>query len=279
MPSRCLTVVCLIAALVLVGGCGSTTPASTPIPPAATATPVPPAATPVPPTAVPSPTAVPLAPVEVEAVSFRTGDGVRLDGNLYTSEGAKGSVVLLAHMGLDDQRGWAGFAKHVAGRGWPALTFDFRCFGQSGCDRQRSGNADEFYLQDILAATRYLRGRGYSGIVCMGASLGGSACINLAMEEDLAGLVVIASGNPYPISAKHFPDDLVSPDMPKLFVVAEYDPYAVARTAVPNLYELSTEPRELRTFPGTAHGTEMFSTEYGGEFRDLVANFLLQLIR
>jgi pimeloyl-ACP methyl ester carboxylesterase len=220
------------------------------------------------------PTTTPLPPVKAEPVYFVTGDGLRLDGNLYSSEEAGETAVLLAHMGLSDQRSWSTFARQIAGMGWPALTFDFRCFGRSDCDQLSGGNADALYLKDIRTAARYLRSQGYARIVCMGASLGGSACMNLALEEELAGLVIIASGNPYPISTKRFPDDLISPAMPKLFIVAEQDRYTTVVYAIPQLYERSPEPKELHILPETAHGTELFGTASADEFRQLLIEFL-----
>ena len=140
-------------------------------------------------------------------------------------------------------------------------------------------SSPEAHLADLRAAFDLLRERGYRRIVCAGASLGARACISAALFEEMAGLVFLAGPDPGIVDGRQYPQDLVSPDMPKLFVVAEYDPYAVARTAVPSLYEISPEPRDLRTFPGTAHGTDLFSTEYGTEFRDLLADFLLEAMR
>jgi hypothetical protein len=41
-----------------------------------------------------------------------------------------------------------------------------------------------------------------------------------------------------------------------------------------NLYEQSPEPKQIKIFPGTVHGTELFETEYGSEFTELLVNFL-----
>ena len=61
--------------------------------------------------------------------------------------------------------------------------------------------------------------------------------------------------------------------MPKLFIVADKDRYAQVVPAISSLYDKSPEPKKLKTFPGTVHGTELFATESGAEFRDLLTRF------
>jgi pimeloyl-ACP methyl ester carboxylesterase len=107
-----------------------------------------------------------------------------------------------------------------------ALTFDFRCFGLSECGKL--GSAEYLHAQDIRAAIQLLRDRGFERIVCMGASMGGTACLNAALEEELAGLVVIASTAPTNMN-KQYPQDLVDPAMPKLFIVTEKGPLCRGR--------------------------------------------------
>jgi pimeloyl-ACP methyl ester carboxylesterase len=221
-------------------------------------------------TVIPDPTLL-----QVERLDFLTADGITLTGSLFHDAEPGDAVVLLGHMGGRDQRDWQVFARLLAGKGLPAFALDFRCHGESGCD----ASMPEAHLADLRAAFDLLRERGYRHIACVGASLGARACISAALYEEMAGLAFLAGPDPGIVEGRQYPQDLISPDMPKLFVVTEYDPYAVARTAVPNLYEISPEPRDLRTFPGTAHGTELFSTEYGEELCDLLVNFLLEAMR
>jgi formylglycine-generating enzyme required for sulfatase activity len=106
----------------------------------------------------------------------------------------------------------------------------------------------------------------------MGGSFGGDACMNAALDEELAGLVVIASPEPAPLQ-KRYPEDLASPTMPKLFIVTEQD-FTQVTAAMSLLYEVSPEPKQIKIFPGTVHGTELFDARYGGDFRALLVNFL-----
>jgi len=251
--------------LILTAGCAGAALPPTPMLPGAT--PVPPTATAVPPasTAMPTPTQTPQGQI----VSFTAEDGVKLSGTLFLAKGD--TAVALAHMGIADQKSWHPFAGHIAGRGFTALTFDFRCFGLSDCGKM--GQSESLFTRDIRAAIRFLHERGLKRIACMGASMGGTACMNAALDEELAGMVVIASTAPL-YMGKQYPEDLVNPAMPKLFIVADKDRYAQVIPAISSLYDRSPEPKKLRTFPSTVHGTELFGTEYGAELRDLLTQFM-----
>jgi len=258
-------------------------PTATPLPTVAPTTPAPPTPTPLPtatpttpapPTPTPLPTVMPTTPVPIvkystEIVSLTTEDDIKLAGTLFLSEGD--TAVVLTHMaGENDQQNWIPFAKQIAGRGFTALTFDFRCYGQSDCGGNTSGDV---LSRDIGVAIGFLREQGFQRIVCMGASMGGRGCVSVAFDEELAGLGIVSgtgSGNP----DKQNLADFVSPDMPKLFIVSEND-HIVDRTAVmTRLYESAPEPKVFKTFPGSADGTELFGIKHGKEFRETLLNFL-----
>jgi dienelactone hydrolase len=207
-----------------------------------------------------------------QVVSFTAEDGVKLAGALFPAQGD--TAVVLAHMGIADQKSWQSFAGYIAGRGFTALTFDFRCYGLSECGKL--GKNESLHALDIRAAIRFLRGRGVKRIVCMGASMGGAACMSAALEEELAGMVVIASPAPL-YMGKEYPKDLINPAMSKLFIVAEKDRYAQVVPAIYSLYDRSPGPKKLGIFPGTVHGTELFATQSGAEFRDLLTHFMEDL--
>jgi pimeloyl-ACP methyl ester carboxylesterase len=241
-----------------------------------TVTSEPPTPTPLPtatPTPTPSPTVTPTpAPTleySTETVSLTTEDNLTLAGTLFLSEGD--IAVVLTHMaGENDQKNWTSFAKQLAGRGFTALTFDFRCYGQSDCGGDTSG---DILSRDIRAALDFLREQGFQSIVCMGASMGGRGCVSVAFDEELAGLVVVSgtgSGDPNKQDLANF----VNPDMPKLFIVSEKDPTADRTLEMTRLYESAPEPKIFKTFPGSAHGTELFRTQHVKEFRETLLNFL-----
>lgn len=276
----------LLVALCLGFNACSPTPEPTPtatLPPA----PVPQTATPasLPPTVVPSETPTPTAsstlpPVEllltptttdfeVAYAVFKTSDGVQLMGKLY---GEGEMAVVLAHQGSTgaNHRDWQFFAELIAGRGFAALAFDFRGYGNS----QGQAGQVNIALRDIQAALDYLEGLGYRRFVCMGASLGGTACLKAATENDLAGLVVISSPMSLGPPTKVTPEELAELTVPKLYITSENDRSEHIPSVMAEMHELSAAPKRLRTFPGQAHGTELFDGPYGEEFTGELLLFL-----
>ena len=76
---------------------------------------------------------------KTKEVSFRTADGVTLQGTLYPASGkkSKDAVVMILHDfdhkkgGGSNQAGWGDLAKDLQDNGYAVLTFDFRGFGNS----------------------------------------------------------------------------------------------------------------------------------------------------
>lgn len=211
---------------------------------------------------------------DTETVSFPTEDGLSLSGNYFHTEGDV--AVLFAHMsGPNDQKNWLPFAHQVAQRGFPALTFDMRCYGESDC----RGGTDPGWVtltRDMQAAVQFLRDKGFARIVCAGASMGGRACITVAFDEELAGLVIVSgtgSNDPEKADLK----DMLNPDMPKLFIVSEKDPTVNVTADMTRLYEAAPQPKQIQIFPGSAHGTEFFKTKDGEALSRLIYDFLYSL--
>jgi esterase/lipase len=246
----------------------------------ATATPTaePSTPTPEPPTLTPfptnTPTSVPIFDYSIETVSFTTEDDIELEGTLFLSEGD--TAVVFAHMagGDNDQQNWIPFAKEVARRGFTALTFNFRCYGESGCGGRDSGSI--LLSKDVGAAIDFLRKQGFERIVCAGASMGGRGCVNVAFDRELEGIIIVAG------TGSSDPDrqdlaDFISPNMPKLFIVSENDHIVDRTLAMTSLYESAPEPKIFKTYPGSAHGTELFDTRYAQAFRETIFSFLYEI--
>lgn len=213
----------------------------------------------------PAPQAAPSRP-EGE-VTFTTEDGITLSGTIF----GQGSIaVVLAHMRPTDQTSWQPFAQGLAQNGFTALTFDFRGYGKSGGSRNYGVLA-----KDVRAALAYLRDSGFDRMVCIGASMGGTACGTASHEAGLIGLVMLSS----PL-AMEAPLELTAADFadltyPKLFVASQDDqPYA---SHVQQMFNWSAEPKQIGFFSGDAHGTYIFDTAHAGELRDLLVNFLAAL--
>jgi alpha/beta superfamily hydrolase len=241
-------------------------------------TPEPPTPTPEPPTLTPlpsdTPTPAPIFEYSIETVSLTTEDDIELEGILFRSEGD--TAVVFAHMagGDNDQQNWVPFAKQVARRGFTALTFNFRCYGESDCGGRDSGSI--LLSRDVGAAIDFLREQGFERVVCAGASMGGRGCVNVAFDRELDGIIIVAG------TGSSDPDrqdlaDFLTPNMPKLFIVSENDHIADRTLAMTTLYESAPEPKTFVTYPSTAHGTELFDTRYAEAFREAIFSFLYEI--
>ena len=234
----------------------------------ATPTPVPPTPTTLP-TATPTP--IPIGEYYTEVVSITTEDDIELEGRLFLSEG--NTAVVFAHMagGDNDQQNWIPFAKQIARKGFTALTFNFRCYGESGCGGSGSGSV--LLSRDVGAAIDFLRKQGFERIICIGASMGGRGCVTVAFDKELDGIIIVAGTGSSDPDRQNL-NDFVNPEMPKLFIVSENDHIPDRTNAMILLYDGAPEPKTFKTFPGKAHGTELFSTKYGVELRELIFEFL-----
>jgi len=184
--------------------------------------------------------------------------------------------VILTHQGTtgSDQTTWQPFAEVAAGQGYSALTFDFRGIGLSEGDI----NFEKVGV-DVGAAVDFMLDRGFDRIVCIGASMGGTACISAALEYDLTGMVVFASTMRVGMTTNALvvqSEDLANLTLPKLFLTAEDDSFLVV-DQTKRMYEQSPDPKELILFPGSEHGTLLFNTDVGVELTRTLLEFLEHL--
>jgi alpha/beta superfamily hydrolase len=205
----------------------------------------------------------PAAGLPEGPVTFTTDDGVKLSGTIF---GQGPTAVVLAHMRPTDQTSWQPFAKELGAAGFTTLTFDFRGYGDS--EGRRDGALID---HDVQAAIRFLRERGFQRIVCVGASMGGTACAESVREPGLAGLVVIASPQTFGGKLNVEQRDFEGIAYPKLFISAEGDDL---RASLVQMYEWAPDPKQLTLIPGYAHGTDMFGGPQADQFREVMITFL-----
>jgi alpha-beta hydrolase superfamily lysophospholipase len=109
-------------------------------------------------------------------ITFTAPDGTRLAGHLF-GHGKVG--VVLAHQSDGNLCQWVEYATHLASLGYTALAFDFRNVGSSSV---RHYPANLRWGGDVAGAARALRQRGATKVVLVGASLGGSAVVQAAVN-------------------------------------------------------------------------------------------------
>jgi WD40 repeat protein/alpha/beta superfamily hydrolase len=207
----------------------------------------------------------------VETVTFPTTDGITLAGTLF---GGGDTAIILAHQGTRgaNQTNWGPFARLLAEHGYTALTFNFRGVGLSEGELSHKDVAI-----DMSAAVEFLHRQGYEKIFCAGASMGGTACIRVARDYAFTGLIILASamrtGASDADSLDLSPVDLERLTTPKLFIFANHESSLVVDDTR-HMYKLSPEPKALLSFPGTRHGTDLFSTDVGGELSATMLRFI-----
>jgi pimeloyl-ACP methyl ester carboxylesterase len=153
----------------------------------------------------------------------------------------------------------------MAAAGFRTLTFDFRGYGES--DGEKDVAAID---RDLEGAYRYLLGRKIRPIYLVGASMGGTAALLVGARVPVAGVATLSA----PIA---FMGLDAAPALPKLtarklFIAATDD--AAAADAVKKLAATAPDPKSIRLFPGSAHGTAMLEGAHGAAVKDALRAFL-----
>jgi len=238
--------------LVLVA-CGSGTPAQS-------------AATPKP-TPTPGITPTPAIPnVPVRPVRFLTSDHVQLGGLLY---GHGKTMVICSHMFRTSKDIWveSGIPQRLAVLGYQVLAYDFRGYGDS------AGLADASTLDvDLRAAVDFAHQQGTTKIVLLGASMGGTASLKVAAEEQVTAVISLSGPQGFGVSLSD--DEVKAIKAPKLFMASENDDPFV--TDARHMYAIAGSPKEIHIYPGNAHGTDLFGGDNGDDPAQRVLHFITQ---
>ncbi len=170
--------------------------------------------------------------------------------------------------------GWRKFAQLTAAQGMMALTYPWRgCIGVGVVDNDEI----QKFVDDLRGAIDFVRSQGAEKVILAGASLGGVASAKLAAESGASGLIVMASPS-------EIPDWGLQELIRKTLIRISRNCLLLQRMMIRSqpvktraLYELAAEPKEWQTYPGTAHGTDLFETENGKEVRDRILAFILAI--
>lgn len=203
------------------------------------------------------------------SVSIRAGDGGVISGDIYGT-GTRG--VVLAHGGRFDRASWRDQALELADSGFLVLAIDFRAAVEARAGRETSCLYDEVCLaKDVIAAMFYLRAAGAQTVSLIGASLGGGATAQAAVESaagTIDGIVLLA----------HMP--IAEPERMqgrKLFIVSRDDRGSGDVPRLPAIqaqYEKATGPRQILILDGSAHAQFIFQTEQGPRAMREIVRFL-----
>ena len=196
-------------------------------------------------------------PGTFQEISFETGDGGLIFGNLY---GEGSHAVVLAHGAIFNKESWNDLATRLSAEGYQALAIDFRGYGKSTAGRRRGA-----LHEDVLGGIRYLRERGAARVSVIGASMGGGAAGDAAARAEpgeidrLILLAAVAAGSPKRMQGN------------KLFIVSRDDG---GRRTVERQFKAATEPKELRILEGSAHAQHIFRTARARELTEAILTWL-----
>lgn len=199
---------------------------------------------------------------EPQPVSFKATDGVVLRGTLF-GKGSEG--VILAHMYPADQKSWFPLAGKLAEKGYLVMTFDFRGYGESGGEKVIA-EID----RDLEGAYQFIRPR-VKKVFLMGASMGGTAAIRVAVRNPTAGVVTLSA--PMAFRGLDAREAVPKLTVPCLFVAAEGDDHA-ARAAREFNRAAKSGDRHLLIVPGPEHGTRLFGGPSGEKVEKALFAFL-----
>lgn len=174
------------------------------------------------------------------------------------------TVVILAPIFNTTRAVWMSFAKHIASLGYSVLAFDFPGYGASTGDFSWSKIGP-----DVSAVISYLQQeRGFERVVCVGASIGGSACFEAAFSaSNLSGLIILSAPlEPPPEEA------LANLTMPKLMVIGTLrdEEHEDVEGLMREIFSSMPEPKQLE--PVQQRGSDLVPVN--DDVRDLLVAFL-----
>lgn len=170
----------------------------------------------------------------MEPVTFRTDDGLRLEGELRRPDGdPRGTAVLChahpRHGGSKDHPVLWAVRNELAGRrGFVTLGFNFR--GIMGSEGSYGGGRDE--LRDVRAAVGAVRGHAEGPTLVFGWSFGASVALREAFEDDRVSALALFGlplrPNDPEMPPLPAPEELAALRRPILFLAGEHDEYCPA---------------------------------------------------
>lgn len=191
-------------------------------------------------------------------VSFKTADGGKIVANLY---GKGDHAVVLAHGAVFNKESWHNLAITLSSKGYTVLALDFRGYGKSA-----SGSKEKALYMDVLAAVAYLRNEGAKYVSLIGASMGGGAAAQAAVEAKEGEIASVILLSPVPIQN---PERMKADKF--LFIASRDEPLM---PGVKEQYERSPEPKKFELLEGSAHAQHIFKTERADKLTKLIVDFL-----
>jgi dienelactone hydrolase len=208
-----------------------------------------------------------LAPPAAQAqrgdVRFTGEDGFELTGTYYAAA-SDGPGIVLMHQCSGGSRGdFRRLAQLLAGKGFHALAFDFRGFGDSRNEEfysfhQQMEETEALWPADVEAAYRFLLSQ--PGVVqersgVLGASCGSSQAILLAQRHEEVMAIVLMSGS-LTTEADEIYGEIA--DRATFCLYSEQDRYGTPDSMKRTFDRSNNAASELLVYKGSWHGAELF---------------------
>lgn len=206
------------------------------------------------PTAEPTaaPTTTPKPSLAEGKIVFTRYDGKKYSGTVY---GHGETAIILANMSYGGESQWDPFVKAIDKEKFTAVTFNYLMLV---ADDYASAEQETEIILDTLKSA------GYKRAICIGASLGVSACGYIAHDPTMVGIATIAGPNNGGL--------LTDITYPKLFIAGQLDQWS---SPIKSDYKKAIEPKTLIIYPDTAqHGTDLFYSPVGDEFLKALLDFV-----
>jgi len=196
-------------------------------------------------------TATPAPRIPEGMITFKRYDGREFSGQVY---GHGTTAIILANMAYGGQEQWAPLVAAFDRDRFTVVAFNYFQFLQADY-----ASAE----QEVQVILDSFKGFGFHRIICIGASMGVSACGAIAHDPAMVGVVSIAGQNL---------GGTLDVAYPKLFLAGKLDPYS---NPIASDYERADNPKTLILYPDiTAHGTSMFGTSVGDQFLKDLLDFI-----
>ena len=217
-------------------------------------------------------------------ISSGSPDTLTIRATLYLPRKPKAKrspVVLLIHMLGRDRRTWLPLIPELTEAGYATLALDLRGHGDS--DKLRGKTFADFSSRDwvstrldIKAALDFIATRrelNPKRIGLIGASIGANlALLEAATNPNVRVAVLMSPGLDYR-GIRTGRAAAAYPSKALLIMASRGDTYSAESSK--NLFDLArhAEPKKLKLYPGTAHGTNLLTTQPGSI--GLIMNWLL----
>lgn len=198
------------------------------------------------------------------ALSLRASDGVALVGHYYAPLDDRPPGLVLVHRAGGNRQVWDLFAVRSQQSGYLTVSIDLRGHGESVADIKAHAqfSVDDWQTAglDIDAAFRKLLelGANPDDLFVLGEGFGANLALAYTVEHrDVQGVVLLSPGAEYHgLEAAMLMKQMTT--RPTLLLWCERDVYAASCAS--NLQAVAPGLLEVREYPGSAHGADIFTT-------------------